>query len=519
MIQAFKLFLIVLAAYTLTAGGHLYSPDEEVMFRTVRSMARLEGTAIEPMMGFATRAPRPARLDGREYAQYGIGQPLLAVPFYWAGSVLGHLGSDAAWQKIYGARQLGMRMAFEPTAAELAPRFALSWFNILLAAAMAGLVYLLCMELTADTNAATWATLLYALGSMAWAHSRPFFSEGCAAFFIVLAWLAVLRSLRVKTDRNFFTLLAGAGAAAGFAFLVRNDSALAYPGLGLVILISAADRARQRGLAPLKAWVAFALPALVMGCVQLLLNKLRFGGFLASGYSDQAEGIAFTTPILAGLYGLLFSAGKGMFFFSPALVLSFWGWRPLAKFTRQRSKWIVWGLALAILIPLAIHAKWQNWPGGWCWGPRHIFLIHVFFAPAIAAFLRLCWGPVIRIFALVLLIIGIGVQLMGSSVDFIDFHQRFFRSPGDPTTFFVQYDPSDMAYWSHYYQLSYKGPRDKAPRAIPLFPPSPIQHSIYIPQKSVWTGYPIMIREGAIDLFWLRLLSPAPAPTPGVRRP
>lgn len=519
MKQAFKLFLIVLAAYTLTAGGHLYSPDEEVMFRTVRQMARLEGTAIEPLYGFATRAPRPARPDGREYAQYGIGQPLLAVPFYWVGAALGHVGGDAFWQRVYGTAQLGPRMDFKPVAAELAPRFALSWFNILLAAAMAGLVYLLCMELTGNVNASTLATLLYALGSLAWPHSRPFFSEGCAAFFIVLAWLTALRSLRAGEARSFHGLLAVAGAAAGFAFLVRNDSVLAYPGLGLIIALPVAVQARKLGREPLAAWVAFAVPAILMGCVQLLLNKLRFGGLLASGYSDQPEGIAFTTPILAGLYGLLFTAGKGMFFFSPGLVLSFWGWGPLARLTQPRSRWIVWGIALAIVVPLAIHAKWQNWAGGWCWGPRHIFLIHPFFAPAIAAFLRVAWGPVTRIFALVTLLVAMGVQLMGSSVDFIQFHQRFFRSPGDPTAFFVQYDPADMAYWSRYYQLFYKAPGEAAPRQIPLYPPSPIQHSIYIPQKSVWTGYPVMIREGDVDLFWLRLLAGEPGGAHQTRRP
>ena len=42
-------------------------------------------------------------------------------------------------------------------------------------------------------------------------------------------------------------------------------------------------------------------------------------------YSDQTEGIQFSTPVLAGLYGFLMSVGKGMFFFSPPLFLAFWG--------------------------------------------------------------------------------------------------------------------------------------------------------------------------------------------------
>lgn len=512
MRRAALLFIAVAAAYTLSAAGHLFSPDEEILFRSTRSFASGEGFAIAPVVSggksFASRPGTPPRADGREYPQYGIGQPILAAPLIWIGNGLARLGSDESWSRVYGNSPYGpAQLGFAPTAAELAPRWACSWFNILLGAAMAVLVYLLCLEAIGSERAALIAALLYALGSLAWPHSRTFFSEQLAGFCLMLSFYALLRALRC----GFLKWSLIAGIAAGYAFLARNDSILAYPGLAVMMLGPIVVAARARGRSFWPAWIGFALPVVCAGACQLILNKLRYGNFLASGYSDQEEGLNFSTPIAAGLYGFLFSAGKGMFFFSPALILSFLGWGKLAQFLRERHCAIVWALALMILAPLAAMSKWQNWPGGWCWGPRHIFQIHAFFAVPIAAWLALHWTRAARVAVLVLLVVGAAVQLLGSAVNFNVFYLSFYRAPGNPGAYFVNYDMPDQQYWSNYYTLLWRPQPDAQPRPLQLlYPPAPIQNSIYIPQQTVWSGYPVLIRRGEIDNFWLRLAGGAP---------
>lgn len=512
MRRAALVFAIVLAAYTLTAAGHLFSPDEEVLFRATRSLASGQGFAVKPVVSggrsFASRPACPPRADGREYPQYGIGQPILAAPLIWIGNGLAHLGGDKAWSRVYGSLPYGpAQLGFAPTAAELAPRWACSWFNILLGAAMAVLVYLLCFEAVASERAATAAALLYALGSMAWPHGRTFFTEQLAAFCLVFAFYGLLRATRCGLVK-WCTI---AGIAAGYAFLTRNDSILAYPGLAAMMLGPIVSTARARGRSFWPAWFAFAIPAICAGAWQLILNKLRFGGFMASGYSDQEEGLNFLTPIAAGLYGFLFSAGKGMFFFSPALILGFFGWGALAKTWRGRHRAIVWALALMILCPLAAMSKWQNWPGGWCWGPRHIFQIHPFFAVPIAAWLAANWGRAARIALVVFLIAGVAVQLLGSAANFNVFYLQFYRSPGNRDAYFVPYDQPDQQYWSNFYTLLWRELPDAQPEPLRfLYPPAPIQNSIYIPRQTVWAGYPILIRQGQVDNFWLRLAGQAP---------
>lgn len=506
------IFLCVLLAYMLTAGGHLYSPDEEILFRTTQSLATGRGLAIQPYdpSGFGTRPPLPPRTDGLEYSQYGIGQPLLAVPFYWIGRVLTPLFDAETWQHFLG-RQLPPTF----TLAEYATRWACSWFNIFVGALLAVLVYAIALELTRDPRAAAWAALLYALGSLAWAHSRPFFTEPLAACFIALAVWSLLRSRPQPNESTAphpgWLLLAG--AATGYAALVRMDSAFMYPGLGLMLLATIAGLWKTRRFSKaLAAILIFCLPALFAGGVILFLNWLQFGGVLETGYKDQTEGIRFLTPLLQGLYGFLFSAGKGLFFFSPALVLSFFGWRHLNallhdRFARPASILWITGLALLILLPLLVHAKWQNWPGGWCWGPRHIFQIHAFLAIPIAAWLARAWGPFARVACLAMLILGAAVQLFGASQDFIQFYQFFYRSPGNPDAFYVTYDPHDRLYWQQFYELRFKPAPGAEPLPVGLFPPAPVHHSIYYPQHTQWHGYIWMLRNGRFDNFWYRLIT------------
>ncbi len=496
MKHAFLIFLVSLAAYTMTAGGHLYSPDEELMFRMTESLYRDGDLAVEPLpMGFASRTG----IDGKEYAQYGVGQPILAVPFYALGVQLAPLVSEQTWAKAYGLDGIpseGDWFGFEDESGT-APRLVVSFFNIVVSAALAAVLYLLMLEITAHSRASMLAALLYALGSLAWAHSRPFYSEIAAVFFIVLAWYALLRAC----TGNIMAWSALAGAATGYAALVRMDSIIMYPATALIMLgpIWRAAREKRPVLHP---YITFCIPALVCGGVILLLNHLHFGGPFEMGYEDQAEGISFSTPLLAGLYGFLFSAGRGLFFFSPALILGLFGWNGLYK----RNRWLMFATAAATVFPLCFMSKWINWAGGWTWGPRHIFMIHPFLAIPAAVWLADGWNGSRRAAALGLLIVGIAVQVFGTSQDFILYYNLYFRNSN--AHFFRQpYDEFDAGYWGQFYKVFQRYRREDEAIEVPLtFIPAPMQNSVYVPQYTAWAAYPMMFRDyHTFDNLWWRL--------------
>ena len=67
MRHGLPLFLLLALLYGLTFGGHLYSPDEEILFRTTEALATRGCLAIEPLKGFATRPPAQPRADARRH--------------------------------------------------------------------------------------------------------------------------------------------------------------------------------------------------------------------------------------------------------------------------------------------------------------------------------------------------------------------------------------------------------------------------------------------------------------------
>ncbi|MFH0793357.1 MAG: hypothetical protein V2A74_04925, partial [bacterium] len=202
--------------------------------------------------------------------------------------------------------------------------------------------------------------------------------------------------------------------------------------------------------------------------------------------------------------GLLFSVGKGLFFFSPPLVLSLFAF---GSFFRADWK-LATGVCILLLATLIFHAQWINWAGGWCWGPRHIFAIHVFLALPIAFWVKERYGPVCRICLTVFLTIGIAVQLLGCSQSFMDYYDRLFRwlDRDARLDYFALYEPQEEAWISQNYTLMLNE------NGQPTYPISiralqaPIQDSIYVPQHSVWNGYARLWKAGYRDNLWWRLI-------------
>jgi hypothetical protein len=532
MRHCITIFFILLLAYTLTFGGHLYSPDEEVMYRTTESLALRGSLAVEPLMGFATRKG----IDGGEYAQYGIGQPLLSVPFYYLGDPVQSLMPDSQWIALHGR----LRTSFPSTAPTEAPyvvasaiahRLALSMFNIVITALAGAALFALALRLTSSMRGAWVGALAWGIGSQAWPHSRTYFSEPLAGLCLLLSLLWLVRYFMPRIDHResisaddyivaeprptgSIIYLILAGIAAGYGALVRIDSIVFLPGLTLIALWGDFESSpfsfrsfweypfqKAHRHAILLRLIAFATPIAAAGAIILTLNAIHFGNPLSSGYSDQPEGIAFSTPILAGLYGFLMSIGKGLFFFSPALILVFWGTRPMIR----RIPVIASGIGLVFLAFLLFNSSWRNWAGGWCWGPRHIYQIHALLALPIAFWTAEKWTSARRITAISLIVIAAVIQVYGSSQSFIDFYRIYYQDPRPPNAHAL-YDPQTEPTLGLYAVFVRDANGKPSQEISPLDLPAPINDSIYVVQNSQWPRYAEMWRYGVHDLFWLHLM-------------
>ena len=158
--------------------------------------------------------------------------------------------------------------------------------------------------------------VLLGLGTLIWVHSRPYFTETGAAASLILGWYCLYKWM----DQSKSIWMLASGFFAGFAVLIRMDSAMLYPGMALILLGPVLRTYKDRP-SDIHPFILFCIPALMCGSILLLLNNLHFGHPLHTAYKDQPEGVKFSTTVIAGLYGFLFSAGKGLFFFSYFIVL------------------------------------------------------------------------------------------------------------------------------------------------------------------------------------------------------
>lgn len=404
-----RVFALLLAVYALTAAGYLAMGDEETMYRVARNWAGGAGPAVgresvtlpaQESAGFFPAQPLPlettSAVPGRGGAlvsKYAPGQSLLGLPLFGAGWLL-----DGLW----------------PDWPQLGPRLAMALLNPLALAASAALLAQFVIQLG---YAETWGVALalaFGLTTMAWPYVNTFYPQPATGFFLLLAAFALERWRVTRGDGWAW----GIGVAAGAAILLRNTAAIILPGLALALWLE------TRGW-PEKLRVAsrVGVPLVLAVAASLAYNVWRFGAPFETGYAE----VAWTTPPLLGLYGLLVSPGKGVFLYSPLLLLAL---AALPIFYR-RHRTLVLLLGAWWLSYLAFYAPYNFWTGGVNWGPRFLLpLLAVSLLP-LAALLS---EPQVRL-ALPLFVLlaaaGLLIQFPAVTVDHVR-ELRLQQASGDP---------------------------------------------------------------------------------------
>lgn len=511
---------VVFVLHALVTSGRLTSPDEELLFRMAESIALRGTTQILPLeadiatgalpegiTAANTFATRPGKDPGSFYAQYLPFQPLMAAPLVWLGAATESLAGPAYGRLMWPGMPMSYLEPLDPDALGRAAwrrAVVVILFNPLVAALSAVLLARLGTYLTGNRRAGIAAGACWAFGTIGWAHSKTFFTEPLAALLVLAAIDQLIRWNRAAMGTATWRA-ALIGIFLGLANLTRVDSPFFTLGVGVSMLVLAVWKllqddgwAREHRRGPV---VDLAIAgAIAVGCWIGLqsFNSLRFGPDLTSGYGHQSEGVKFSTPLIVGLHGLFFSPGKGLFFFSPAIILGLWGWMRIAQGTR----WIRTVMAISLIPFLLAMAKWQNWDGGWCWGPRHIVQLHLpimlgvaFLWPTIDGFLR-------KLVVQAVIILGVGVQLFGTSQSSTDYYREFFLTYDDLVYHQVNLRGMQEQAMRRYFALHYREADGRLGGEIsPAFTPAPFIDSLYLPQHTQWWSYRTMWQLGYRD--WL----------------
>jgi hypothetical protein len=297
-------FLVFFAVYLFTAGGHYTSGDG---FYKVKWAKQLVSGG--PYWRDAQTGAPP---------RYGIGHSLIAAPGMFVAKLLSRFGLRT--EAVFYTSLFALNGAF--------------------------LLYLIALYLSQiyDPRHVWITTSLIGLGTMWWPYTKLDFTEAFVATFFFAAFLLLKRG----------HLIAGF-ACAGFLLLLRADSAF-------LIAVLAIYQFRQLPTRrTINAVLAGILPMVLLFAV---VNAMRFGAPWDRGYIGES----FSNPLLVGLYGILFSAGKSVFIFSPPLILGFMAWK---KF-KQRLPEDAWLFLSIFVCQLLMYAMWWDWSGDDSWGVRFL---------------------------------------------------------------------------------------------------------------------------------------------------
>ncbi|MBN1579206.1 MAG: hypothetical protein JXA89_00780 [Anaerolineae bacterium] len=363
---AWLVFVLVCSTYLLTFRGLFFSVDELSMFSVAESLVQTRSMQT-PQLAFTNYH----NVVGRVEPLYS----LLAVPLYWLAVRVGWLGNVQTVMVL----------------------------NVLITTATAVSLYALLLSCEHPPERAAVTALLYGLATVAWPYSRSFFREPLLAWLLVVAALGFVRWR--QTHRAPFAGLALICLA--LMPFVKVTAALAWPAFALAFLFGGdLDwHARARRL-------AFVVAVAGLGSVALsgafMMRRSRSVLVVLRILAEWAD----LTHVLPRLFGLTFGAGRGIFLFSPVLLLVFPG--ALLLWRRRRTEAIlVFALLLSFLFG---YSAYRDWHGGLVWGSRFLAPIIPLLLLPVADLLALdkrLW----RVIAGVVIVLSVVFQFVAATSD------------------------------------------------------------------------------------------------------
>jgi hypothetical protein len=304
-----------------------------------------------------------AYFNGHYYSDKAIGPAVLGAVFY----------TPLSW----------MQQNFNhPSQANV--KWILTFLVIGLPAAIAGsLMYILCLYISKSRLQAYLVTLAITLGTLYFPFSIVLFSHQLTSSLLFGAFVMIFFLKNEPRKRNIGYLFL-IGLLLGWAVICEFPSVVIVFALIIYYFFFVLRNRDYRN------WQSIVLPmvgGMIPIVLQLVYNKLCFGGFFSIGYSNLNNQI-FSTSMSKGLMGILwpnlivlyyttFHPLMGIFWQSPVLLLSFVG----AVFMfRERSYRAEAVLAVWIICSYFIlMSGYYMWWGGFSLGPRHIIPALPFF--------------------------------------------------------------------------------------------------------------------------------------------
>ena len=385
------LALILFGVYLLSFSGLLYSQDSMSMFSVTESFVK-RGELNTDQLWTLFKARNEIALDDESYAKYGYGMSLFAAPLYALA--------------FYLPFDLGLTQTTLLT----------SSLGIALTGA---LVCLAARRLQFSRGVSISAALLFGLSTPAWVYAKQFWSEPYSLFTLFAAFYFMMR-FRAENHAHDAGI---AGIALGLAVATRVTNAALVP---LFLWYGFAHAWRDVRARHGVVWFALALTCFAVSIAWY--DWARYGNPLATGYRADEK---FDNPIGLGLYGLLFSPGKGLFVYIPFLAtLAF----SAPMFYRRARREAIVSVFLFTFCALLFSA-WYYWWGGTNWGPRFLVPTIPFLVLLSAPAIELSAAKTNKLFTTVFAVLcalSVAIQLLGITIPSLAYRLRMMRVSANP---------------------------------------------------------------------------------------
>ncbi|GIK39193.1 MAG: hypothetical protein BroJett011_30260 [Chloroflexota bacterium] len=354
----FALGLFLFSIYLLTFSGKFHVMDELAVFTAGHNLAQYQRADINPLIWTNHWTPNPPGIwgsDGNLYTKKPPGISFITAPLIGLGHALPGLN----------AVHTGLLT------------------NAAITALTASLLFIWLIDLGFTSPVVALTTLGYGLCTIAWVYARMFWESSLLAFFFLAAVWAAYRATHLAQPQQRWLWLLLCGLAIAVSLTLRFEAVIALGLIGLYLTMErGGEETRSRGAEEqgsenvhasrityhASRITLYLAPSLLIGLGLLYFNYLRFGSFIETGYSQE---ILFKEPWV-GAYGLLFSPGRGLFIYSPLLLLLFWGLRPARRRLPPFYFWLIVVLCLGYWL---FYGSWFAWGGAWGWGPRFLLPI------------------------------------------------------------------------------------------------------------------------------------------------
>lgn len=345
------LMSLLVTVYTMTSSGRFHIIDEVSLFAVTESQA-LRGAIDTNAIAWTQWVNSPGEVlgafgvEGDVYSKKGPAPAFLAVPWY----LLLHIITEFN----VGIGQL---------------QATLLW-NGIVTAVTAALLWLTALRFGYSDRTGMVLGLLFGLATIAWPYANQFFGEPLSALSLLAIFYGMVAWRRA--GRWWWMAIAGIGAGVAFATVTAHALLIAiFGGWWFVDWLLHRRRAPSAAANGPTHWLlaaaAFVVPILAAAALLALYNFVRFGSPFDTGYHfDAGEG--FTNPLLSGLWGLIASPYRGVFWHTPLFFASAAAFFMFVR--RHRSESIL--IALLSVVLLLLYSAWWMWWGGYAWGPRFL---------------------------------------------------------------------------------------------------------------------------------------------------